>query len=169
MNKTPATSTLCPCGTHKTYALCCGVFIDAEKIAPTPETLLRSRYTAFTQGNVEYIADTMRGAATQQFDAENARRWAQHAVWLGLEVIRAQPVTDSDNKAFAEFIIRYRWQGKIESIHEISEFQRENARWYYVNGEPGAATAQRRNTVKIGRNDPCPCNSGKKHKKCCGL
>ena len=22
--------------------------------------------------------------------------------------------------------------------------------------------------VKIGRNDPCPCGSGKKYKKCCG-
>jgi SWIM/SEC-C metal-binding protein len=22
---------------------------------------------------------------------------------------------------------------------------------------------------KVGRNDPCPCGSGKKHKKCCGL
>ena len=22
---------------------------------------------------------------------------------------------------------------------------------------------------KIGRNDPCPCGSGKKHKKCCGV
>ena len=25
-----------------------------------------------------------------------------------------------------------------------------------------------RNTVKVGRNDPCPCGSGKKYKKCCG-
>ncbi len=25
-----------------------------------------------------------------------------------------------------------------------------------------------RNTQKIGRNDPCPCGSGKKYKKCCG-
>ena len=24
------------------------------------------------------------------------------------------------------------------------------------------------NEVKIGRNDPCPCGSGKKYKKCCG-
>jgi len=23
-------------------------------------------------------------------------------------------------------------------------------------------------SVKIGRNDPCPCGSGKKYKKCCG-
>ncbi len=22
-------------------------------------------------------------------------------------------------------------------------------------------------TPKVGRNDPCPCGSGKKHKKCC--
>ncbi|MBT7735007.1 MAG: hypothetical protein HN707_08860, partial [Verrucomicrobia bacterium] len=25
-----------------------------------------------------------------------------------------------------------------------------------------------RTAVKVGRNDPCPCGSGKKHKKCCG-
>ena len=25
-----------------------------------------------------------------------------------------------------------------------------------------------RNEAKVGRNDPCPCNSGKKYKKCCG-
>ncbi|WP_296557512.1 SEC-C metal-binding domain-containing protein [uncultured Acetobacterium sp.] len=25
------------------------------------------------------------------------------------------------------------------------------------------------NEVKVGRNDPCPCGSGKKYKKCCGL
>jgi hypothetical protein len=25
-----------------------------------------------------------------------------------------------------------------------------------------------RNTTKVGRNDPCPCGSGRKHKKCCG-
>ena len=30
-------------------------------------------------------------------------------------------------------------------------------------------TTQKRQGVKIGRNDPCPCGSGKKYKKCCGL
>jgi uncharacterized protein len=29
-------------------------------------------------------------------------------------------------------------------------------------------TEQRRNTSKTGRNDPCPCGSGKKYKRCCG-
>jgi preprotein translocase subunit SecA len=31
-----------------------------------------------------------------------------------------------------------------------------------------AVKPQRRDTEKIGRNDPCPCGSGKKYKKCCG-
>jgi uncharacterized protein len=26
----------------------------------------------------------------------------------------------------------------------------------------------RRDAPKVGRNDPCPCGSGKKYKKCCG-
>jgi uncharacterized protein YecA (UPF0149 family) len=24
-------------------------------------------------------------------------------------------------------------------------------------------------TAKVGRNEPCPCGSGKKYKKCCGF
>ena len=33
-------------------------------------------------------------------------------------------------------------------------------------GEPVQATPK--SAPKIGRNDPCPCGSGKKYKKCCG-
>jgi len=34
---------------------------------------------------------------------------------------------------------------------------------------PGAHTREpRRNASEVGRNDPCPCGSGKKYKKCCG-
>ena len=32
----------------------------------------------------------------------------------------------------------------------------------------GAQPAQRRTGEKVGRNDPCPCGSGKKYKKCHG-
>lgn len=35
-------------------------------------------------------------------------------------------------------------------------------------GSDGSVSATRKNTAKIGRNDPCPCGSGKKYKKCCG-
>lgn len=33
---------------------------------------------------------------------------------------------------------------------------------------PRPQVPERRQGAKIGRNDPCPCGSGKKHKKCCG-
>ncbi len=35
-------------------------------------------------------------------------------------------------------------------------------------GAPAKAETIRRETTKVGRNDPCPCGSGKKYKKCCG-
>ena len=39
-----------------------------------------------------------------------------------------------------------------------------------LRGEGGEAAPQpmRRAQPKVGRNDPCPCGSGKKYKKCCG-
>ncbi len=38
----------------------------------------------------------------------------------------------------------------------------------YAGGKPVARKPVVK-TVKVGRNDPCPCGSGKKYKKCCGL
>jgi preprotein translocase subunit SecA len=37
-----------------------------------------------------------------------------------------------------------------------------------ASGEPGEARPVRRHEPKVGRNDPCPCGSGKKYKKCHG-
>ena len=35
--------------------------------------------------------------------------------------------------------------------------------------KPGAHRSEpRHSAAKVGRNDPCPCGSGKKYKKCCG-
>lgn len=159
---------LCPCGSNKAYKLCCEPFIVGTQLPPTPEALMRSRYTAFTQANMNYIADTMLGAVKKQFNVESSKQWAQHVTWLGLDVLDAPPVTEQDEQGFVEFVARYRFQNKAESIHERSEFHKRDGRWFYVNGEAGGATAQRRSADKIGRNDPCPCGSGKKFKKCCG-
>jgi len=40
--------------------------------------------------------------------------------------------------------------------------------WQQKNKPPPAGAIPVRTTPKIGRNDPCPCGSGRKHKKCCG-
>ena len=60
--------TTCPCGSKKNYADCCQPFIELKKIPETPEQLMRSRYTAYTQANMDYIVRTMRGKAAADFD-----------------------------------------------------------------------------------------------------
>lgn len=91
---------------------------------------MRSRYTAYSQANINYIQETMRGDALQDFDAEDAKDWAQSVKWLKLEVIRSE-VTSKD-KGIVEFIAYYRYQNKKHQLHEISQFELINQRWYYT-------------------------------------
>jgi len=156
---------LCFCGSNRTYTECCGPYLSGEKIAPTPEALMRSRYSAFAQANVDYIIATMRNPAAADFEPISAKTWAEQAQWLRLEVLQAPPVAENEHKGFVEFIAHYRITNQNHKIHELSEFHLDQGRWYYVNGKSFSASTRPR--TKIGRNDDCPCGSGKKYKKCC--
>jgi preprotein translocase subunit SecA len=59
---------------------------------------------------------------------------------------------------------------RIETRVEEDEFKhKEQEDLQYAGGEEQPKKQPiRRKTPKIGRNDPCPCGSGKKYKKCCG-
>ena len=46
--------------------------------------------------------------------------------------------------------------------------ERELAELQFVGGESSSRPQQVVRSNKVGRNDPCPCGSGKKYKKCCG-
>ncbi len=54
-----------------------------------------------------------------------------------------------------------------EEVERIEEKQRQDYIMSRGEDTPAAATVKRE-TAKVGRNDPCPCGSGKKYKKCCG-
>jgi len=155
----------CPCGTGKSYTDCCGIFIAHQKIPSTPEELMRSRYTAYSQVNMDYIIQTMKSPAADNFDAEDARAWAKKVNWTGLEIIKTR---HDANKGIVEFRAHYDIDGKKNVLHEISEFNLENGKWYYVNGTQPHKKFIASAAEKIGRNDMCPCGSNKKYKKCCG-
>lgn len=125
----------CPCGTQKSYENCCGMYITGEKPAPTPETLMRSRYTAYTYADIDYIQRTMKGPAAVHFSADEARVWALQVHWTGLEVMNA---SESGDKGWVEFKAFYRFHHESHVIHEKSEFLRENGEWFYVDGEDRA-------------------------------
>ncbi|MGD8835724.1 MAG: preprotein translocase subunit SecA [Desulfobacteraceae bacterium] len=60
---------------------------------------------------------------------------------------------------------------QLAEPQSLKEMQRDqDQELVYSGGEAGPAKKkpQRRETKKVGRNDPCPCGSGKKFKKCCG-
>ena len=67
--------------------------------------------------------------------------------------------------------VRMMFQIQIQQEEEVEELKREQESqpMYYGGGE-GAASSPKtvKNKQKVGRNDPCPCGSGKKYKKCCG-
>jgi len=122
----------CPCGSGKAYLNCCGAYIDGIAVPETPEALMRSRYTAYTLQQVDYIEKTMRGKAAQHFDKQGAYQWSKQAQWLGLEVIDSK--TDGQ-KGRVEFIARFMINDQEQIIHELSEFKCFNGSWYYTDGK----------------------------------
>ena len=85
---------MCPCSSKKLYSECCEFFISGANLPITPEQLMRSRYTAYTLGNIDYIANTMCGVAAKHFNPTTTKIWAEKISWLGLKVIKSNiPLT----------------------------------------------------------------------------
>lgn len=158
--------TACLCGSGNSLDACCGPLI-AGAPAPTAEALMRSRYTAYATGNIAYVAATHAPEAAADFDEAGSQEMSRKVKWKGLTIEATEAGGPDDDTGTVTFAARFSMQGQ-ESVHrEISTFRKVDGRWLYVDGEVNPAVAPRR-VEKIGRNDPCPCGSGKKYKKCCG-
>ena len=155
----------CPCGSEQAYLSCCGMFIEQQELPKTPEQLMRSRYTAYTMADIDYISKTMREPAALNFDPISTRKWAEQAQWLNLEVIQSYVDPKNSYRGFVEFKAYYHLANQDHCLHELSEFHLQDGQWYYVDGKSVSKTP---NKIKVSRNDPCICGSGKKYKKCCG-
>ncbi len=127
---------------------------------------MRSRYTAYALGNIDYIIKTHDPETLQPADRDNASTWAREADWRGLQILEVQAGEAGDDTGIVEFKAKFAVRGANQIHHERSWFRRAQGRWVYVRGEPGKQAA--RAAIKVGRNDPCPCGSGKKYKACCG-
>ena len=129
---------------------------------------MRSRYSAYVKHAFDHLGRTLSAAQRKDYSLEEAKRWSETSEWLGLKVIRAEKGGATDTDGLVEFSARFRTEGKEYDHLETALFTREEGHWVYAGqAEPQSQTI-RRETPKIGRNDPCPCGSGKKYKKCCG-
>jgi SEC-C motif-containing protein len=158
--------TLCPCGSSKQLDDCCAPIL-AGTPAPSALALLRSRYTAFVHGNIGYLAETLAPDIRDEFDLVEAERIVGAAKWQGLEIRAVTGGGEDDDTASIEFMARFSLQGQQRVQHERATFGRQDGRWVCTGGEVNPKEPPR-HVDKVGRNDPCPCGSGKKYKKCCG-
>jgi len=158
---------LCPCCSGLDKDDCCAPFL-AGTPAPTALALMRSRYTAYATGYIDYIKETCSPALQADFSRAETESFSKNVSWQGLDILRVAEGGTEDCTGQVEFIARYAYQGKNHTLHELSDFTKIDGHWFYSGGiiHPQAETTTR--AVKTGRNDPCPCGSGKKFKKCCG-
>jgi SEC-C motif domain protein len=158
--------TMCPCGSGAEFDACCGRYLGGVP-APTAEALMRSRYTAYVKGNVDYLVDSHAPKGREEVDRELTAKWAGESEWLGLTIVATEAGKESDSEGMVEFHAKYKVGGNELTHRERSRFEKVDGRWYYVDGKELKAPPARAEKVP-GRNDVCPCGSGKKYKKCHG-
>ena len=161
--------TACPCHSGKPYAECCQPYLEGTSHAPTAEALMRSRYTAFTKGMVDYLHDTLAPDSRADFDRKSTEHWAKRSEWKKLEIHETEQGQPGDKEGIVDFSAHYVLDGKqmVHPERALFRFDDDDQRWYFVE----ALQQQQKPYVKVptpGRNDPCSCGSGKKYKKCCG-
>lgn len=159
---------ICPCGSEKTYDQCCEPVIKGAVRATTAEQLMRARYTAYTQVEMDFLFETIDPESREENDRDGARDWAEKSQWLGLEIIDTTGGGEDDETGTVEFRASYIYEEKDQQYHEVATFRKRDGAWFFAEGKPGVRKPVVREEPKIGRNDPCPCGSGKKFKRCCG-
>lgn len=119
---------ICPCGTGLPYERCCQPYHLKASIAPTAETLMRSRYSAFVMADAAYLFETTHASKRKGNAKEAYLMSAKNTRWLKLEIIS----TFFDQVEFKAYYLNKKFQTEV--LHEKSNFKFEDGKWYYVDG-----------------------------------
>jgi SEC-C motif domain protein len=130
----------CPCGSQNHYADCCQRYLDGRSIAPTAEALMRSRYSAYSKQNLDYLIQTQHPKTRKKDDAKTIRQTFETTHWTSLTIVKTQKGTATDKRGTVEFIATH--QDKTnplnpnpQQLHERSRFIQEDGQWYYLDGD----------------------------------
>lgn len=159
---------ICPCDTGKPFSECCGPALEGRTRPATAADLMRSRYTAFVRQEIDYLMKTLSPARIKDTDRAGVEEWARDTEWAGLEIVAAEKGGPQDETGQVEFKAKFREKGELKEHHELASFVRMEGAWVFDDGVPPPVKQVRHEGPRIGRNDPCPCGSGKKYKKCHG-
>jgi len=129
---------------------------------------MRARYSSYVTGDILFLKSSATAKVQAEFNEEASRAWSKAARWHGLEIISTDKGGPGDDMGVVEFRATYTANNEFCNHHEVSTFVREPDGWKFDDGQLIGEKPMVRESPKVGRNDPCPCGSGKKYKKCCG-
>ncbi len=133
---------------------------------------MRSRYTAFVVNDVDWIMDSHHSSTVDEIDRDEVEKWSAGSEWMGLRIRSTEAGGPDDTEGFVSFRARYKVQSQQVDHVEQARFERENSEWRFHSVVEEEDQAPQLVPVgprsEVGRNDPCPCGSGKKYKKCHG-
>jgi len=129
------TTLTCPCGSNKPFSFCCEPAIEGHKPAPTAEALMRSRYTAFVLGAIDYLINTTIREHRHPDDAALIADQTKATTWTGLKIISTEAGLEDDQEGMVEFIAHFETDEQIADLHERSLFRKQDNHWFYVDGE----------------------------------
>lgn len=123
---------------------------------------MRARFTAHVAQDFAFLHRTFEPTARLPYTPEPE---VENIGWTKL-VVHAHEPGKTPDQAFVEFSASYVDSDREYVLQEKSEFHRVDGQWLYAravrHGPPPVKAAP-----KVGRNDPCPCGSGRKYKQCC--
>lgn len=125
---------------------------------------MRSRFTAHAVRDYRHLHRTYLETAKRPYVEESNSgeiRWTRLA-------IHAHEPGPKPGTAFVDFTAYFEDGGQEHAMHEKSEFAQIDGQWFYARTVRTGPAPVRSSAPKVGRNDPCPCGSGKKFKQCCG-
>jgi len=159
----------CICGKGESLETCCGPALAGTAWPKTAEALMRARYAAYATGNIDFVIESHDPATVGEIDRKSTEAWSKNSQWLGLDVLSTESGGEDDQDGVVEFLARYKLGNVTVPHRERANFHKVNGKWYFVDGKELNSPPVRKEGPNVGRNDPCPCGSGKKYKKCCGM
>jgi SEC-C motif-containing protein len=125
----------CPCGQKASFADCCGPLLAGARQAETAEALMRSRYTAYVEGAVDYVIATTAAGARGRLDRAALVGYCRSLRGISLRILEVRGGGPLEETGVVEFAATLRAQGRTFVQRERSRFVREQGRWVYVDGD----------------------------------
>lgn len=122
----------CPCGSNNSYAQCCERAHKDLSQVTIAEQLMRSRYSAFVLGNGNYLMDSHHSTTRPIKERKSIEAWAKSVSWIRLEIVDKEKGGINDQRGTVTFNAYFFEDGKVEVIHEKSDFVKENGYWMYL-------------------------------------